>query len=508
MPRVHYKDGLPFATREAYIEHVAPFAKKFAWFHDNGYGKMGNKNDGKTPGPHIWQTVFHAQTNPDGRLCRFRHLVAGRRGGKTLSAAEEVLYYALHPEDFHMDFHGEDDDYPLHIWVLTKDHKVGRQPLLVFRRCLQNAGLEANKDYIENRSEMTFEFPNGTLIEFRTAVDPQSLRGPGLDMLWIDEAAFIPNQEAYDVISPALDDKLGAVICTTTPDGKNWYYDEFWSDEALQDPDMGRVEYRSLDNPYFPRSSWERRKLTYHPLLFKQEFEASFDSMVGRELPGEWLTKHFYTSEDLPKAGDKLDLDVYIGVDPAISLADTADRFVISAIGVTKSQDQIFLLEQYVDRIPFAEQLQAIHDFHLKYRPILIGVEATAYQAALAQQAMRMEGLPPIAPMKAIGKKFERILSMAPLFRVGRCRVRATERDFIDEWLNYDSTLKNPKDDCLDSMEIALRTAGALMPIDLIVPKDEPDRPHSLQELAHLDIPQQWNKFEDEYVDPHLGGEF
>jgi hypothetical protein len=36
--------------------------------------------------------------------------------------------------------------------------------------------------------------------------------------------------------------------------------------------------------------------------------------------------------------------------------------------------------------------------------------------------------------------------------------------DFIDEWLNYDSSIKNPKDDCLDSVEIALRLAGALLP--------------------------------------------
>jgi hypothetical protein len=66
--------------------------------------------------------------------------------------------------------------------------------------------------------------------------------------------------------------------------------------------------------------------------------------------------------------------------------------------------------------------------------------------------------------MMAKGKKMERIMAMAPVFRIGRVKIRRTHLDFIDEWVNYDSTLKNPKDDCLDAVEIALRAAGALLP--------------------------------------------
>lgn len=71
--------------------------------------------------------------------------------------------------------------------------------------------------------------------------------------------------------------------------------------------------------------------------------------------------------------------------------------------------------------------------------------------------------MPPIVPIFAKGKKWERILAMSPLFRIGKVKIKKDHRDFIDEWINYDSTMSRPKDDCLDSVEIALRCAGALL---------------------------------------------
>src|SRR5438874_1533492 len=78
---------------------IEPSAQKFAWFLSKGYS------------PHLWQTIFHGMQY-DGKLTRFRNLVAGRRGGKTLSAAWEVLFYLQHPEIFHWDAHRTESDKP------------------------------------------------------------------------------------------------------------------------------------------------------------------------------------------------------------------------------------------------------------------------------------------------------------------------------------------------------------------------------------------------------------
>lgn len=492
-----YSDGVYLTTQE-YAERISQFGHKYLWFLEHGYA------------PHYWQTLWHTLQTYDDRLARFRHLVAGRRGGKTIAAAWEVLYYCLHPRQFHWDVHRSESERPLHVWVLTKDYPLGRAAWQKFVEVIRTANLTPY-DVKENRSNKFFEFSNGSLVEFKTADDPESLRGAGLDILWMDETAFIPTREAYLRVRPALSDKEGIVLTSTTPSGKNWFYTEFWSDDALQDPDHGRVEYRSLDNPYFPKKEWALQKRTYHPLLFKQEYMAAFDSMAGKELSGDWLK--YYEIRDLPRDKDNpknYDLRLFMGVDPAISLADEADRFVMSLLGVTKDSTQVYLLEQWAGRVPFPDQVDLIAEWHQKYRPQLIGIESNAYQAALSQQVSRLESLPPVVPIITRGqKKEQRILAMAPLFKIGKVRIRQEHRDFIDEWLDYDSTVKNPHDDCLDSVEIALQTAGALLPIALKVEEYDPDKPISdINELARRsrpggDMAKQLTDF-----DPHMGEDY
>ena len=456
-------DGIP--SQETVAASYMAFPLKFYWFIQHGYV------------PHVYQSVFHGLRREDGRLVRFRHLAAGRRGGKTLGAAWEIVYYCMHPEAYYQDFYGKDwDGTPLWIWALCKDYKLGRPSYLTFLSVLRQAGLVHGRDYKLHKGERYVEFyaSDGSslaLVEFKTADDPESLRGAGLDLLWIDEAAFITSQTAWDVVYPSLSDKQGGVLTTTTPAGKNWLWEVAFAPKSVDDPSHGSVEYRSIDNPHFIAAEWEYAKTHLHPMIFAQEYMAAFDAYQGIELLGEWL--HYYTAGEpthpddvrLPRndaGGTKL--RKFIGIDPAISLSDTADRFVMALIGVHDQSGQAFLLDLYARRIPFPEQLQMIRTWFYKYRPEVIGIETNAYQAALAQMAQTMHGWPPISAVVSKGKKSERILRMSPLFQIGKVRIHRSQVDFIEEWINYDSQVKNPHDDTLDAVEIALRTAGALLP--------------------------------------------
>ena len=502
----NFKFSEPRLSTEELLEFCAPFAHKLVWFATRPEPYL----------PHYYQQLFHCMHDEESHLLRFRHLVAGRRGGKTLSAAWELLYYCIHPEFFHLDYHGTVSDRPVYAWVLFKDNPTGKASWDAFRDVLKKSGLTHGVEYKENRTNRWFEFANGAFVHFRTAEDPQSLRGAGLDIMWIDEAAFIPSQDAWEVSRPALSDKQGMVMTTTTPSGKNWFWREFWQGKAATSDNQGRVEYRSIDNPFFAKEEWELLLETYHPMQFRQEFMASFDAFAGRELAAEWL--HYYT---LGKGDDKhievpriegtqrFDLKLFMGVDPAISLSDRADKFAMALIGVDKDS-RVFLLETFASSaVPFPEQVDKIREWHIKYRPQLIGVESNAYQAALVQQVTRLEGLAPVVPIiSQQRKKWERILGMAPLFKIGKVRIRETQKDFIDEWLDYDSQVKNPHDDLLDAVEIALQTAGALLPA-LPESKLFVERPLTLEELARADRPG-GKGLTDKYglFDEYLGGDW
>lgn len=466
MRRFHYSMGTP-KLREVVLSRAKRYGPKLAWFLSKGYA------------PHLFQLAFHtncyAEGAKTGRLLRFRMLVAGRRGGKTLSAAWEVVYYLTHPADFHRDVHENGDDDPLHVWVLVPNYKTsGRAAMRTIQGVLKQAGLVAGADYKWNRGENFIEFSNGGFLEFKTAEQADNLVGAGIDILWIDEAAVIQSVDAYDYASPALDDKMGIVIGTSTPRGKNWWYKMFWGPEAHEDVNIGTVEYTSIHNPYFPREAWEYRRKTFHPLRFKQEYMAAFDSMAGKVLHGEWL--HYYEIAELPKKNDdlpimlpggklnvgNLDLDIYVGVDPATGEGE--DRFAVTVLGVPKDLSRAYMLYQYADKIPFPDQVDLIQRLFIEWRPNYIGIEAVAAQKYLVQQTQRIEGMPPIVPVYSKGKKSDRILTMSPMFKLGKVVLRDEFRDFIDEWLDYDPELSKPKDDTLDATEIALGAAGILLP--------------------------------------------
>ena len=111
-------------AKTAFNQFASGLPEKLYWFMTHGYT------------PHEWQACFHSALNDD-QLVRFRHLVAGRRGGKTTCAAWEVLFYCLFPEVFHRDAHGTESSRPLYVWVLTEDHEVGRAARTEFRVAIE-----------------------------------------------------------------------------------------------------------------------------------------------------------------------------------------------------------------------------------------------------------------------------------------------------------------------------------------------------------------------------------
>lgn len=76
-----------------------------------------------------------------------------------------------------------------------------------------------------NISEMLITYPNGNKLQLRGADDPDSLRGPGLSGLSLDEYSQIPPKAYYEVLSKALADHLGYVIFGGTIQGKDQLYE-------------------------------------------------------------------------------------------------------------------------------------------------------------------------------------------------------------------------------------------------------------------------------------------
>jgi hypothetical protein len=84
-----------------------------------------------------------------------------------------------------------------------------------------------------------YELANGSEISFRSADREDSLRGEGLDLLVIDEAAMVPNRAWNNELRPTLSDTLGDMVAISTPKGRNWFRDWFERGRTDDHPDVG-----------------------------------------------------------------------------------------------------------------------------------------------------------------------------------------------------------------------------------------------------------------------------
>jgi hypothetical protein len=192
---------------------------------------------------------------------RFLVVDAGRRWGKTITGLNYLLQGACNEG-------GEN------WWVAP----VFSQSRMSFRKLL-SAAKRGNADgAIKNisHSEMRMEFINGSAIHFKSADNPDTLRGEGLKRVVVDEAARVKREVWEEVLRPAVSDTAGRILFISTPKGRNWFY-EMWT--RGQDPmqsDYASWRFPTADNPKVPATDIEQARQSLPQDVFNQEYLAEF----------------------------------------------------------------------------------------------------------------------------------------------------------------------------------------------------------------------------------------
>ena len=182
----------------------------------------------------------------------------------------------------------------------------------------------------------------------------------------------------------------------------------------------------------------------------------------------DWIKLHHYDYERVAgqncltrKVGDEIEeipIEVYCGVDPASSLAITADYFVVVAIGVAHENNK-YMLDCFRKRISPADQPQTIIDIFKKYHPRRMKIETTGYQEALrtAVRELMLKDNLYIPGIEKGGKprtrKSERLMSLVPMFAKGQFYLRPEDMSAQQEFLSYP---KGKHDDVMDAVWTAL----------------------------------------------------
>ena len=209
----------------------------------------------------IWRVKPHdGQKEVHRSSARFKVLSAGRRWGKTRLGVNECVSVANEGG---------------RAWWVSPSYKtseVGWRPLR--QMCRRIPGVEIKL------GDRVVNFPNGGFVAVRSADNPDSLRGEGLDFVVMDECAFMQREAWTEAIRPALSDRQGKALFISTPKGRN----HFW--ELYQKGINGEEGWQSwtfptISNPFIQASEIEAAKRDLPEMIFRQEYEAEFIDSDG-----------------------------------------------------------------------------------------------------------------------------------------------------------------------------------------------------------------------------------
>lgn len=140
----------------------------------------------------------------------------------------------------------------------------------------------------KSERELFMQLSNGTYIECRSEENPDQLIGEGLDLCVLAEAARLKHRTWDQYIRPALADRRGNALLTSTPRGFNWFFDFFNRGQKGHpdyEPGWESWQIPSRSNPLLSEEEIEEARRTSTPEAFAQEWEAKFISYGGLVFP-------------------------------------------------------------------------------------------------------------------------------------------------------------------------------------------------------------------------------
>lgn len=204
----------------------------------------------------------------------------GRRSGKTLAAAVEIVVELGLPETRtwivapNYELTDRVFDY-VYDWVVRRD---------IFRDIFGEGSVaKASKTKDQRYIEMRW----GSFVKGKSADSPDSLVGDQLDLIVFDECARVHEGIWLENLEPTTIDRKGRVIFISTPRGLNWfwkYYQRGLSPDT-QEKGWSCVQFKTAENPWVD-NEWLRSKQMETPeAVWEQEYEGSFTSQSGLVWP-------------------------------------------------------------------------------------------------------------------------------------------------------------------------------------------------------------------------------
>lgn len=186
---------------------------------------------------------------------RFKVVVCGRRFGKTETGKILIVERALAG---------------LTCWWIS--------PTLAMADDVWQALKDTLDGVLLTKHEQTrrIELPGGGSIRVRSGHQPDRLRGAGLDLAVLDEAAYMQPDVWRAAIRPALADRRGEALFLSTPNGRNWFWSLYMNARQARSDQWQSWVLPTASNPLIDPGEISAARDQLPERIFRQEYLAEF----------------------------------------------------------------------------------------------------------------------------------------------------------------------------------------------------------------------------------------
>ncbi|MCY3780130.1 MAG: hypothetical protein OXG78_07475 [Chloroflexi bacterium] len=137
-----------------------------------------------------------------------------------------------------------------------------------------------------SESEHRIDLPGGGMIAVRSSHQPDYLRGEGLDLAVLDEAAYIEPRVWPEIVRPMLTTTRGEALFLSTPRGRNWFWDIYRLGADRKEDEWAAFRFSTADNPRIKRAELESIRRQTSERIWKSEYLAEFNDESGQVFRG------------------------------------------------------------------------------------------------------------------------------------------------------------------------------------------------------------------------------
>jgi phage FluMu gp28-like protein len=270
----------------------------------------------------------------------------------------------------------------LHYALLNPNTSTGivgpswRQTKLIIKR-INTLLKKLPKGAYQKPQHTIIRLTNGSTIEAYPN-NPETIRGPTLNIVYADEFNFIPNdQELYDAILFTITTTNGKFICTSTPWSRDSIFHKIFHHKDYEDFAKHHVTWEQATEPNGPlkRSILEkiRKQLAEDPWRWKREMEAEWAEDENAWLPQALITSCIDSQLEYATFEQALKGEFYAGLD----LGKHQDHSALAIVKIEESSIKLIHMHLFPLRTPYASVIgyvKTLCDRWQKINKILVDV--------------------------------------------------------------------------------------------------------------------------------------